>query len=181
MLRSLPLCPFCGKSDAKLVSQSNHRSATNGTPIGLPPLTVFLHRCTCGCSFSIAVPALTKPRGGKLPFALEGRFCGRVGWWRFCPTAEPIMAEPLTGGAMRVIRYEADLVLRKDRFASLRQLQQNLKRDTPYTVKLVEMEGGIFCLSVSSESEIDRDAIIEAGAAFKIAREYWKFTNELGQ
>ena len=61
------------------------------------------------------------------------------------------------------------------------QLQQNLKRDTPYTVKLTEMEGGIFCLSVSSESEIDRDAIIEAGAAFKLSREYWKFTNELGQ
>ena len=64
---------------------------------------------------------------------------------------------------------------------SLRQLQQNLKRDTPYTVKLIEMEGGTFCLRVSSESEIDRDALIEAGAAFKISRDYSKFTNELGQ
>ena len=81
---------------------------------------------------------------------------------------------------MRVICYEADLVLEEDRVASLRELQQRLKRDTPYTVKLVEMEGGIFCLNVSSESEIDHDALIEAGAACKIARECWKFTNDLG-
>ena len=81
---------------------------------------------------------------------------------------------------MRVICYEADLVLEEDRVASLRELQQSLKRDTPYTVKLVEMEGGIFCLNVSSESEIDHDALIEASAAFKIARECWTFTNDLG-
>ena len=81
---------------------------------------------------------------------------------------------------MRVISYEADLVLEEDRVASRRELQQSLKRDTPYTVKLVEMEGGIFCLNVSSESEIDHDALIEAGAAFEIARECWKFTNDLG-
>ena len=81
---------------------------------------------------------------------------------------------------MPMIRYEADLMLRKDRFATLRQLHHNLKLDTPYTVKLIEKDDGTFCLSVSSESEIDRDALIEAGAAFKIAREYWKFTNELG-
>jgi hypothetical protein len=77
MLRpSLPLCPFCGETDAKLVSQSNHRSALTGTPIGLPPFTIFRYRCTCGCSFAIAVPALTKPRGGTLPFALAARFGG---------------------------------------------------------------------------------------------------------
>ena len=81
---------------------------------------------------------------------------------------------------MRVICYEADLVLEEDRVASLRELQQSLKRDTPYTVKLVEMEGGIFCLNVSSESEIDHDALIEASAAFKIATECWTFTNDLG-
>ena len=81
---------------------------------------------------------------------------------------------------MRVICYEADLVLEEDHVASLRELQQTLKRDTPYTVKLVETEGGIFCLNVSSESEIDHDAIFEAGAALQIARECWKFTNDLG-
>ena len=81
---------------------------------------------------------------------------------------------------MRVICYEADLVLEDDRVGSLRELQQSLKRDTPYTVRLVEMEGGIFCLNVSSESELDHDALVEAGAAFEIARECWKFTNDLG-
>ena len=81
---------------------------------------------------------------------------------------------------MRVICYEADLVLEENRVASLRELQQSLKRDTPYTVKLVEMEGGIFCLNISSESEIDHDTLIEAGAAFEIARDCWRFTNDLG-
>ena len=81
MLRpSLPLCPFCGRTDAKLVSQSNHRTAINGTPIRLPPSTVFHHRCTCGCSFAITVPQLTKPRRGKLSFTVAGRFGGRVRW-----------------------------------------------------------------------------------------------------
>ncbi len=79
MLRpSLPLCPFCGRTDAKLVSKSNHRSATNGTLIGLPPSTISQYRCTCGCSFSIAVPALKNLPGGMLRFDLESRFGGRV-------------------------------------------------------------------------------------------------------
>ena len=79
MLRPLlPLCPFCGGTDAKLVSQSNNRPAINGTPIGVLPATVFLHRCKCGCSFSIKVPAVTKPRGAKLHYTVAGRFGGRV-------------------------------------------------------------------------------------------------------
>jgi len=78
MLRPVPLCPFCGRTDAKLVSQSNHRSAINGTPIGLPPSTIFYHHCKCGCSFAIAVRALRKPHGGKLRFDVASRFGGRV-------------------------------------------------------------------------------------------------------
>jgi hypothetical protein len=82
--------------------------------------------------------------------------------------------------AMPMIRYEADLMLRKDRSATLQQLHQNLKLDTAYTVTLIDKDDGKLRLSVSSECEIDRDALIEAGGVFKIAREYWKFTNELG-
>ena len=79
MLRpSLTSCPFCGKTDAKLVSQSNHRSATNGSRISLPPSTISQYRCTCGCSFAIAVPALKNLPGGNLRFDLASRFGGRL-------------------------------------------------------------------------------------------------------
>lgn len=77
MLRSLPLCPSCRTTDAKLVSQDNHRSALNGTPIGLPPSTIFRYLCTCGCSFAIAVPILTKRREGTLLLDMTSRFGGR--------------------------------------------------------------------------------------------------------
>jgi hypothetical protein len=75
---SLPSCPFCGETDAKLVSQSNHRSATNGSPIGLPPSTISQYRCTCGCSFTIVVPALKTLRQGKLRLDVASRFGGWV-------------------------------------------------------------------------------------------------------